>query len=220
MRPRRLNLPTIEGSLRSVSADFDLINRSLSVPRDPMTDEVCANLMAGYQYVDELIARSLDLFQLGNSHRLLELNTQVLCGNDEAQRRAYAQHISSTAKRFYEQEGGGVGALMEWRSRHLGEDVWRRAAGTYVHILSRPELYIEGNHRTGALVMSYLLAREGRPPFVLSPKNAKAYFEPSSLAKVTKKRSLGMLVRIPKLRRQIAKLLKDSADERFLLRSP
>jgi hypothetical protein len=29
-----------------------------------------------------------------------------------------------------------------------------------------------------------------------------------------------MLVRIPKLRRQIAKLLKDSADERFLLRSP
>jgi hypothetical protein len=123
VRPRRLNLPAIEASLKSVSTDFELINRYLSVPRDPLTDEVCANLMAGYQYVDELIARGLDLFKLGNSNGLLELNTRVLCGTDEAQRRAYTLHIKSTERRFYEQDGGGVGALMEWITRHLGEDV-------------------------------------------------------------------------------------------------
>jgi hypothetical protein len=49
---------------------------------------------------------------------------------------------------------------------------WKRAAGVYVRTLSEPELFIEGNHRSGALVMSYILAREGYPPFVLTAENA------------------------------------------------
>jgi hypothetical protein len=44
----------------------------------------------------------------------------------------------------------------------------RRAAEVYIYILSEPQLFIAGNHRTGALVLSYILAREGRPPFVLT----------------------------------------------------
>jgi hypothetical protein len=47
--------------------------------------------------------------------------------------------------------------------------------------VSEPQLLIEGNHRTGALVLSYILAREGRPPFVLTAENAKAYLDPSTL---------------------------------------
>jgi len=213
----RLNLPAIESSLRAVQADFARINQTLSMPRDVMTDEVRANMMAGYRLIDDAIAQGLDLFQLGNSKCLLELNTLVLCGADENKRRDFAQHIASTRQRFYDHAGGGIGALMEWLDRHKGDDVWTRAAGTYIHILSRPQLYIEGNHRAGALIMSYLLAREGRPPFVLSVPNAKAYFDPSTLVKETKKDSLGMLIRLPRLKERFAKLLKENAEERYLI---
>jgi hypothetical protein len=213
----RLDLCAIESSLRDVQADFAHINRTLSAPRDDMTDQVRANMMAGYRFVDETLARGANLFEPGNSRGLLELNIRVLCGVDEAQRAEFGPHIASTEQRFYDQEGGGIGALIEWLQRHDGDNVWKRAAGAYIHVLSRPQLYLEGNHRAGALIMSYMLAREGRPPFVLSVDNARAYFEPSSLVKETRRGSLGMLIRLPKLKKRFAKLLKDNADGRYLI---
>ena len=60
--------------------------------------------------------------------------------------------------------------------------------------------------------MSYMLAREGRPPFVLSMENAKAYCDPSTLFKKTKKHSLGTLIRLHKLKKRFAKLLEENTD--------
>jgi hypothetical protein len=214
----RLNLPKIESSLRAVQADFARINATLGAQRDPLSDEVRANMMAGYRCVDDALAGGIDLFELGNSRCLLELNILVLCGADRDRRKDFARHIATTEQRFYEQEGGGIGTLMEWLQPNDGEDVWRRAAGVYIQILSRPELYIEGNHRTGALIMSYLLAREGQP-FVLSMHNAKAYFDPSSLVKGAKRRSLRMRIRLPKLKKRFAELLKNSGDRSYLVPS-
>ena len=219
MGPSRLNLLAIESSLLTVQADFARINATLSMQRDPMSDEVRANMMAGYRFVDDALASGIDLFELGHSRRLLELNTLVLCGIDEDKRKDFAEHVASTEQWFYGQESGGIGLLMEGLQRHNGFDVWRRAAGVYIQVLSQPQLYIEGNHRTGALIMSYLLAREGQPPFVLSVDNAKAYFDPSSLAKGTNRQGIGRLVRLPKLRKRFAHLLKVSADAGYLLPS-
>jgi len=154
-----------------------------------------------------------------NSKRLLELSICLLCGTDDDKRKNFAVHIASTERRFYGEEGGGIGALIEWLQRHNSGDVWGRAAGVYIHILSRPELYLEGNHRTGALIMSYLLTREGRPPFILSVDNAKAYFDPSTLTKGTKRQGLDILIRLPRLRRRFANLLKDNVDRRYLVLS-
>jgi hypothetical protein len=219
MNGQRLNLTAIESSLRAVQADFDRINRDLSQPRDPMTDEVRENMVSGYRYIDDALAQGTDFFSLGNSRGLLELNIMVLSGESKVRRKQFQQHITATEQRFYGEEGSGIGALMEWLARNRNDNIWKRAAGVYIHILSRPQLYIEGNHRTGALIMAYMLAREGKPPFVLSIENAKAYFEPSSLAQVTSKHSLSMLVRLPKLRKGLAKLLKRSADKRYLIQS-
>jgi hypothetical protein len=47
-------------------------------------------------------------------------------------------------------------------------------------VLSYPQLYQEGNHRTGAPIASGILLQSGCPPFVLTRKNAIAYFNPSS----------------------------------------
>jgi hypothetical protein len=76
---------------------------------------------------------------------------------------------------------------------------------------------LEGNERTGALIMSYILAREGRPPFVLTVDNAKAYFDSSALVKRSKKRGIAELTPLPKLKKRFAKLLEAQSDEAYLL---
>jgi hypothetical protein len=138
--PSRLNLPAIDSSLKAVQKNFARINRTLSAPRDVLTEEVRANMMAGYRFVDGALAQGVDLFARGHSKRLLEMNTLVLCGTDEIRRKDHARHIALTEQRFHDQEGGGIGAFMEWLQRHRGDDVWTRSAGAYTHLLSRPQL--------------------------------------------------------------------------------
>ncbi|HYB42000.1 MAG TPA: hypothetical protein VEL75_09545, partial [Candidatus Methylomirabilis sp.] len=91
------------------------------------------------------------------------------------------------------------------------------AAGAHVRILSRPQLFIEGNHRTGALVMSYILMQGGEPPFVLTVDNAAAYFDPSAAIRDADKNGPARLFRLPVIRQRLAALLRDSSDRRYLL---
>ncbi len=214
----RLNILAIEASLASVQREFPRINAGLSSRRDPLTDEVVANMVAGYRRVDDCLAKGIDLFRMGKSTRLLELNRVVLCGDDSRRQDCSARQLRLTEQHFYETDGGGVGALMEWLDVHQNATVWRRAAGVFTRVLSQPQLYVEGNHRTGALLMSYLLAREGRPPFVLSVDNASHFFEPATLIKKRKKRGLDNLLRLPKMTKRLARLLEVQADNSYLLK--
>jgi hypothetical protein len=174
-------------------------------------------MLAGYAFVDTVVADGIDVFALGASKYLLELNALVLCGTSPARREAYAGHMAATERRFYDERQGGVRDLVEWQARHEDESVWSRAAGAYARILSAPQLFIEGNHRVGALVMSYVLVRAGQPPFVLSVENAAAYFEPSTVIRNTGKYSPAMLLRLPGIKRRLAALLRDHADRGYLL---
>jgi hypothetical protein len=97
------------------------------------------------------------------------------------------------------------------------ESAWKRAAGTYVRILSKPQLFIEGNHRSGALVMSYILVSEGKPPFVLTVENAAAYFDPSSVIRDTAKKSPTAMYRFPGIKKRFAKFLANQSDANYLL---
>ena len=211
-----MDLAAIETSLRRVQWEFDRINQRLSARRDPLDGVVIDNMMAGYAFVDTLVADGIDLFALGSSKHLLELNALVLCGTSSARRLAYARHLEATERRFYEERQGGVGDLVEWYARHADESAWSRAAGAYTRILSKPQLFVEGNHRAGALVMSYILARDGEPPFVLSVENAGAYFDPSAVIRNTAKNSAAMLFRLPGIRKRLAALLREHSDCRHL----
>ena len=216
MATARLDLAAIERSLRAVQRDFARINIQLKVRRDPMGEEIVGRMLAGYELVDGYLAKGIDLFGYGNSKLWLELNTMVLCGSDEARRRDVAAHIAATERRFYDEHGGGIGSIVDWHARHRRESPWLKAAGVYVRVLSEPQLFIEGNHRTGALVMSYLLARDGKPPFVLSVDNAVAYFDPSSVIKHTRKTTFALLVQIPRIKKTFAAFLKAQSDRRLL----
>ncbi|WP_201276143.1 hypothetical protein [Methylotetracoccus oryzae] len=214
---RGFDLSAIARSLRQTQARFNEINRRLCVPRDDLDSEVVDNLLEAYAYVDGLIQRGVDLFAPGRSNCLLEINRLVLVGSSSVRRQRYASHLDATERRFYEEREGGIRDLVEWVQDHSRDEVWARAAGVYIRILSKPQLFLEGNHRSGALVMSYVLGREDLPPFVLTPDNAPTYFDPSSLITNTSKTSLAMLFRMPSVRRRFAGFLEAQSRPDFLL---
>lgn len=212
----RLDLKAIEASLRDVQREFPKINEVLHTRRDSMTDVVVDNMMTGYTFVNRAIAKDVDLFELKNLANLLELNHLVLCGLDPTLRLEYHQHIAATRQRFYGQEPYNIDSILRWYRKHASESPWKRAAGVYVRILSHPQLYIEGNHRTGALLMSYILGRDGKPPFVLTVDNAKAYFDPSTLIKQTHKTATTLLMKLPHMKKRFARFLERQAQAQYL----
>jgi Uncharacterized conserved protein len=212
----RFDLAAIESALRLVQSRFGEINALLNSRRDYLEDCVIERMLCGYAFVDRALGAGIDFFANGNSHHLLELNAIVLCGTDAAEREASIGHLQATEQRFYDDFRGGIRDIVEWHAQHRDESAWKRAAGVYVRAISRPQLFIEGNHRTGALIMSYLLARDGKPPFVLTVDNAKAYFDPSTVITKTRKHSVAMLYRMPRIKSSFADFLKDQASKRFL----
>jgi hypothetical protein len=178
---------------------------------------VVDNLLAGYAFVDELVGGHVNVLALGNLKYLLELNTLVLCGTSEARRAAHAGHLAATERRFYEEREGGVQDVVEWYERHVRAAPWTRAVGLYIRMVTAPQLFIEGNQRTGALLVSYVLLREGYPPLVLSAENAAAYFDAAAAARDVPKHGLRAWIRAARLRGQLAAMLRRGVDPQHLL---
>jgi len=212
-RPR-LNLGAVEGSLRCVQ---QLSVGDLGGARDPLDHRVVDNLLAGYAYVDALVADGIDVLAMGQLRHLLEMNTLVLCGTDLALRRQYVRHLEATERRFYEEPGGGIEDLVEWHARHRCDGVAALAAGAATRILSKPQLFVEGNHRTAALVMSYFLLRAQHPPFVLGPDSATGYFGVSAEIGNVDKGAPGVSFTLAGAARRLAVLVTDTADPHHLL---
>lgn len=207
-----LDLIAISRSLADVQGSFATLSERLTELRHPPDDEVCQNMLAGYALIDDYVSRGIDLFDLQNLGLMLEVNATVLCGTDPSRRAEYAEHLAATERRYYQDEEGGVGGLFEWYAAHRGESVWKRAAGVYVRILSKPQLFIEGNHRSGSLLVSYLMLREALPPFVLSVDNVVAYFNPSSVIRNAAKHGVLALFRLPKIKKKYAAFLAAEAS--------
>ncbi len=211
-----LNLVAIEAAFRDLQKAFPEINEDLFDRRDPLDDEVVANMLEGYVLVDRLLTDRTDIFALGQLSHWLKLNAVVLCGTGPQVADQNHRLLRATEARFYDEPEGGIRDIMEWRSLNIEKSVWRRAAGVYNRILSEPQLFIEGNHRTGALIMSYILACEGQPPFVLTKENARGFFDPSSVIKKTKKRGLITHIKFQRLTKAFSDFLEGQKDRRFL----
>lgn len=216
---RQLDLVAVEDSLRMVQKNFAKINQSLQMTRETLDDVIIENMLAGYAYLNKILTyqcNPLDRYELNH---LLELNHLVLCGKDLKRRKNYQGHIKETTERFYKQEDFSIRDLRGWWGKHQKSSPWFQAAGINVLMLSRPQLFIEGNHRTGALLMSYILVANKKPPFVLTVDNAKAYFDPATLAKNTSKNVLGRLYKLPKIKKNFSVFLKEQADYRLLAKN-
>lgn len=216
MATRRLDIDAIERSLRDVQRDFSRINRIIKSKREDLSDDIVSNMLEGYTRIDYYLKRGKHLLTRKRRHEVLELNHIVLCGSTAAARREFKEHIEHTRDRFFFDPVFNIDMLLDWYLRHRKDDVWKLAAGWYTRQLSQPQLFFEGNHRTGALIMSYIMARRKQPPFVLSLDNAKGYFDPSSMIKRTHKSKGTLMFRLPGMGKKFAKFLKNHAEPRFL----
>lgn len=211
-----INLTEIEQSLRLVQKNFDKINATLMMRREKLDDTIIENMLEGYRYVNMLLKKGIDPLDRYELNHYLELNHIVLCGSDPKKRKDFHEHIEYTTKRFYKAKKFSISNMRNWAEKHRKQTAWVQAAGVYILGVSQPQLFFEGNHRTGALLMSYILVNNGKPPFVLTVDNAKAYFDPSTLAKQTSKDVYGKLYKLPKIKKKFAEFLKANANKELV----
>jgi hypothetical protein len=210
----RLDLNAIEAEL-SVLREAKL--RAGLDPTPETAEEVSRRVLDGYRYVDELLAERVEPFVYGGSAHLLELNLRVLCGVTPERRVSFADHIEASRAWFYDRPGQGIDEVNEWVKRHHTARPVAFAAGLIVEIVSTPQLFIEGNRRTSTLLASYVLARSGLPPLVVSPDRIMDYREVMD--------ATGAIERTGGLRSRIAvmgavhrtqALIESMSDRRFL----
>ena len=193
----RLSLARIEDALRDVQRHFPEINAVLDCRRDDFSDTVRQNMLTAYEFLDTVVNDRLDLFSGQGLEALLELNHLVLLGRGYDSR-TFGRHIAETRQQFFDNLCRYVKPIRRWYRKHQTENPYKVASQVYVGVLSQPQLYQEGNHRTGSLIASGILLQNGCPPFVLTRQNAVAYFNPSSEIKFTDKRTVRGKLRLPK----------------------
>jgi len=211
----RLHFGRIEDELRDVQRHFPEINAVLTSRRDDFTDTVRSNMLAAYEFLDALVADEVDLFSGAGLEALLQLNHLVLLGRgyDPGE---FRKHISATRRQFFDNFRRYVKPIRRWYRKHETENPYKIAAQVYVGVLSQPQLFQEGNHRTGSLIASGILLQNGRPPFVLTRQNAVAYFNPSSEIKFTDKRTINGKLRLPKYQRDFREFLQRNVNPAYV----
>lgn len=211
----RLHLGRIEDELRDVQRHFPAINAALNCHRDDFTDRVRQNMLAAYEFLDAVVDDSLDLFSDDGLEALLQLNHLVLLGSGYDPH-AFDRHITLTRQQFFFNFLRYVRPIRRWYRKHETENPYKVASQVYVGVLSQPQLFQEGNHRTGSLIASGILLQNGCPPFVLTRQNALAYFNPSSEIKFTDKRTIRGKLRLPKYQREFREFLKQNVNQAYV----
>ncbi len=194
---------------------FPAINAALRNRRDDFTDLVRRNMLAAYEFLDAVVEHDLDLFSEEGLEALLQLNHLVLLGRGYDPR-MFGRHITDTRSQFFDNFQQYVKPIRRWYRKHETENPYKVAAQVYVGVLSQPQLFQEGNHRTGSLIASGVLLQNGCPPFVLTRQNAVAYFDPSGEIKFTDKRSVRGKLRLPKYQRDFGEFLKQNVNQAYV----
>jgi len=225
MKPysRRLHLENIDSSLTTVEMhwteiDDELDRRRIGRKDTPFDAVVKMRMMSAYSYLDDLLQAQIPPFSPESIEPMLLLNHRVHYGTDRQLLSEYAKARDATAEKFYEY----IGPIQHWYEKHRkrGKHPLKLAAEIYVSILGRPQLYIEGNHRTGSLIADWISVYYGFPPFVLSADNALAYFAPSTAIKSSANKStLRGQAELPKYRKSFHHFWENHIDNRYLIQA-
>ena len=214
MSTKRFNIDEIESSLKSFQAEFPSINEKIDMKREDVSDEMISQIVEAYVFLNDLLDKGMDLFTPAGLHSLVEMNHIVLCGTNPDLRMSYYHHITETRTRFLER----IKPIRKWVLKSIDKtNPWKLATGFYTMNLSQPQLFIEGNHRTGNILLNYLLVSKGVPPYIVSPETAVEYLNISGDIKFTDKdNSFESALTLPGYRKRFIALLKEKSDERYL----
>lgn len=211
---REFALAAIDECLRAFQESFASINDRLAIRREDLTEAMVAQIVEAYGFLNRLLEKQMDLFTPAGLHGLLELNHIVLCGTDKATRTQYYSHLEETRRSFLRQ----IKPIRDWVLRKRKDtDPYELATGFYSRQLSRPQLFLEGNHRTGNIILNYLLISKGSAPYIVTVEDALHYLDISGDIKYTENGNyLDTALRMPGHRKRFRSFLKRHVDERFL----
>lgn len=220
--PERLDLEAIDDALKTVETHWSQIDEELELrgigrKDTPFTDIIRMRMLSAYKYLDDQLAQKIPPFSTESIKHMLIMNERVHYGTDKQLMSEYVKAIAATTEKFNEH----IVPIKEWYDRHIdrGDYPLKIAAEIYVSILGYPQLYIEGNHRTGTLIADWISVYHGFPPFVLSVENAIAYFAPSAEIKSFADKSTWRgRSRLPKYRKSFLEFWEKHIDSKYLLK--
>jgi hypothetical protein len=181
----------------------------------PFDSVVRTNMESAFAYLNKLLEEREMPFSKHNAGQMLALNNFVHYGGDKKLMAEYHKAIQANSERFYKR----ITPIADWYNRHekRKDAAIKIASEVYVAIVGQPQLFIEGNHRTGSLIADWILLSEGLPPFVLSRENAIAYFAPSSEIKGFADSSTWRgKRRLPAYRNKFGTFLENHIDSKFI----
>ena len=215
----KFNLRNVESSLLDVERNWKKIDDKLELEklgrRDTFDYIVRGRMMDAYRHLDTLLRKEVEPFSKEGIPEILELNNLVHYGHDLLLRLEYNQAILANSEKFAEV----IVPIEKWYRKHMkGEPhPLKVAAEVYVCVLGFPQLFIEGNHRTGNLISNWISMYYGHPPFVLSVENAIAYFKPSKEIKRFADRSTWRgRARLPKYRACFKRFWEENIDSKYV----
>ena len=217
----RLNLDAVNRSLLEVENAWPLIDdeldkRQIGRRDTPFDAVVRERMLSAYAHIDSLLEQRIPPFSTEGMLEMFVLNNRIHYGTDRYLMHEYRKAIDATYEKFQVQ----ILPLKKWYDRHELDHPIKLSAEIYVGILGFPQLFIEGNHRCGVLIGDWINMYFGYPPFVLSPENAAAYFEPSSeIKRFTHKSTWRGRNRIPKYHRVFREFWETHIDKKYIQKS-
>ncbi len=219
--PFRPNIQEIEKSYVEVMGNWETIDDQLDrleVGRKdtPFDRRLMDNMLDAWEYLDYFIKnKDYSLLSKEGGPDMLEINHRVHYGLDYILREEYIKALDATTEKFSRQ----VVPIRKYYKRNIKykTSVDEIASQIYVAILGQPQLYIEGNHRSGSIVASWISLAHRKPPFVLTVDNAIAFFKPAQEIKKFNKQSMWRsLTKLPKHKKDFKNFWVRHCDMRFV----
>ncbi|PIQ89322.1 MAG: hypothetical protein COV72_03790, partial [Candidatus Omnitrophica bacterium CG11_big_fil_rev_8_21_14_0_20_42_13] len=205
-----IDIDLVSQYLQQICQKFSEINEKLEVKREPIKTEMIENIIDGYTLLADMLGEKSAFDTL---YKTKDLNLRVLIGSDLRKQLEYNSFIVETMRVFDK----NIIPIQKWyfKKRNVlsGERV---AAGVYVRILSHPQLFIEGNHRTGSIIVNGILRSHDLAPFVLTLENMVDYLNLSSEIKFKSKKKYFDKWKLMSLEIKFSEFLRENIDEGYL----
>ena len=219
----RLNLVAVDQSLIRVEKNWKKIDDELDFRKIGRKDtafnaDIRVKMMCAYGLLDNLLRDEVEPFSIESLEDMCELNNMVHYGLDQPLRQEYVKAIRANEEKFYR----NIDPIIKWYENHMRKEPHplKVASEVYVAVLGHPQLFIEGNHRAGILISSWINMYYGYPPFVLSPKNAISYFKPSADIKhFANKSTWRGRSRLPKYRKTFKEFWEKNIEWKYVIKN-
>jgi hypothetical protein len=218
----KFDLGAVEESLLGVERNWkkidDELDREKLGRRDVFSDVIRGRMLDAYRYLDGMLWKEVEPFSPDGISGILELNNLVHYGVDMDLRLQYNNAIYENSLKFF----NFIDPIEKWYRNHMKGQPHplKVSAEVYVAVLGYPQLFIEGNHRTGNLISNWISMYYGQPPYVLNVKNAVAYFKPSKeIKRFADKSTWRGRARLPKYRKCFKEFWESNINSKYVLKS-